>query len=177
MVTVNSATSGLSLAYRLLNVCKHDEVISTPLTCLATTCAILPFTDKIIWADTDPKTCNIDLDDVQAKITDKTKVISFVHWAGVPVNMDKIKSIQTYEKEVNNKEIFIVEDCAHAFGAEWDGMKLGANPGVNSIAVYSFQAIKHLTTGDGGVMLLPNKELYDRARLLRWYGIDRKSVV
>ena len=80
VLTLNSATAGLTLAYRLLNLESNNEIISTPLTCFATTCAILANSRNIIWADTDPLTCNIDIGDVKSKITKNTKVVSFVHW-------------------------------------------------------------------------------------------------
>ena len=177
VLTLNSATSGLCLANRLLGVTEQDEVISTPLTCFATTCGIIPHTRKIVWADTDSSTCNIDLDDVKKKLTKDTKVLSFVHWGGVPVNIDKVIEVQAYAKETFGNDLHVVQDCAHAFGAKWNGRSLGTHSqpcGIgHHIAVYSLQAIKHLTTGDGGVIILPNEELYHRAKILRWYGIDR----
>lgn len=172
VITINSTTSGLTLAYRLLGITKQDKVISTPLTCFATTCAILANTENIVWADTDPETCNIDLEDVKKKITSETKALSFVHWAGVPVDLDKVKELKQYAKETFGIDLGVVEDCAHAFGTEWNNRKLGTH---GNIAVYSLQANKHLTTGDGGILVLPNEEMYNRAKLLRWYGIDREN--
>jgi dTDP-4-amino-4,6-dideoxygalactose transaminase len=174
ILTLNSATSGLTLAYRLL---VNDEekadtyVISTPLTCFATTTAILANNLKIIWADTDEKTCNIDLEDVKRKINKNTKILSFVHWGGNAVNLDKVEELKKYAKEKYDIDLKVVEDCAHAFGTKFAGQYLGA--GYNNIAVYSLQAIKHLTSGDGGLIFLPTEELYERAKLLRWFGIDR----
>jgi dTDP-4-amino-4,6-dideoxygalactose transaminase/predicted GNAT family N-acyltransferase len=171
ILTLNSATSGLTLAYRLLDLGSDDEVISTPLTCFATNAAILANNLDIVWADTDPNTCNIDLEDVKRKITQYTKALSFVHWGGVPVDLDKVKEIKEYAKEKFNNELHVIEDCAHAFGAEFNGKKLGTH---GNICVFSLQAIKHLTTGDGGLIFLPNEEMYKRAKLLRWFGIDRE---
>jgi len=171
VLTVNSATSGLTLAYRLLNLNKTDKVISTPLTCFATNAAIMAHGLEIVWADVDQKTCNIDLSNVLSQITYDTRVLSIVHWGGNPVDMDRVEILRDHTRKTFNQELYVVEDCAHAFGAEWRGKKLGTTG--NSIAVYSTQAIKHLTTGDGGIILLPNEEMYNRAKLLRWYGIDR----
>jgi dTDP-4-amino-4,6-dideoxygalactose transaminase/N-acetylglutamate synthase-like GNAT family acetyltransferase len=171
VLTLNSATSGLTLAYRLLNLKKTDVVISTPLTCFATNAAIMAHELDIVWADVDPKTCNIDIADTLRRVNKNTRVLSIVHWGGNPVNMDQVNVLQEYIQNKYGHELYVVEDCAHAFGAEWNGKKLGTTG--NSIAVYSLQAIKHLTTGDGGIILLPNEEMYNRAKLLRWYGIDR----
>jgi dTDP-4-amino-4,6-dideoxygalactose transaminase/predicted GNAT family N-acyltransferase len=177
VLTISSATAGLGMAYKLLDVEDHHEIISTPLTCFATTTAILASTKNIVWADTDPNTCNIDLEDVQKKITPNTKALSFVHWGGVPIDMDRVNAIREASFLKLNTPLHIVQDCAHAFGSEWRGRKLGAmypkGKDGYDIAVYSLQAIKQCTTGDGGVILLPNKEMYDRAKRLRWFGIDR----
>ena len=172
LLTLNSATSGLTLAYRLLNLnSEKDQVISTPLTCFATNSAILSNNLSIVWADTDPNTCNIDLEDVKKKINSNTKVLSFVHWGGNPIDLNKVEELKKYALEEYEIELKVIEDCAHAFGAEYDGKKLGTH---GNICVFSLQAIKHLTTGDGGIIFLPNEELYKRAKLLRWFGIDRE---
>lgn len=171
VISLNSATSGLTLAYMLLNLSPDDEVITTPLTCFATTAAILANKCRIVWADVDQDTCNIDLNDVKQKITKNTKALCFVHWGGTPVNLDRVEEIKQYALDKYNIKLAVIEDCAHAFGAKYDGFALGTKYG--NIAVYSTQAIKHLTTADGGIMMLPTKEFYDRAMLLRWYGIDR----
>jgi dTDP-4-amino-4,6-dideoxygalactose transaminase len=171
ILTLNSATSGLTLAYRLLDIDNEDCVISTPLTCFATNCAILANNLNIVWADTDINTCNIDLEDVISKLNEKTRVLSFVHWGGIPVDLNKINEIKKCYKDIYKKELYVIEDCAHAFGSEFDGKKIGTH---GNICVFSLQAIKHLTTGDGGLIFLPNKEMYDRAKLLRWFGIDRE---
>jgi len=172
ILTLNSATSGLTLAYRLLNLEKDDYVISTPLTCFATNASILANNLNILWADTDPNTCNIDLNDVKRKINKNTKVLSFVHWGGVPVDLEVVEELKLYAKNTYGNELNVVEDCAHAFGSEFNGKKLGTH---GNICVFSLQAIKHLTTGDGGLIFLPNEEFYKRAKLLRWFGIDREK--
>ena len=93
---------------------------------------------------------------------------------GNPVNLDMVNDLKVYCKEKFDTELYIIEDCAHAFGSEWRNKKLGTH---GNITVYSLQAIKHLTSGDGGLILLPNEELYERAKLLRWFGIDREKKV
>lgn len=183
ILTLNSATSGLTLALRLFKdeLCKlsnlninNCEVLTTPLTCMATNLPILANNLKIKWVDTDPLTCNIDLKDLESKITINTRIIMFVHWGGSPVNLDELNVILNSTEAKFGFRPMVIEDCAHAFGAEFNGVKIGANyKNINSIKVFSLQAIKHLTTGDGGLIILPNVKLYDKAKLLRWYGIDR----
>lgn len=181
ILTLNSATSGLTLALRLLKNPdksfnwngfneKEDIVLTPALTCFATTVSILANNVNIQWLDVDPETCNICLTDLKNKLSPKTKVIYLVHWGGYPVDLDKLKELQEYSLHKFGFKPMIIEDCAHAFGAEFNGKKLSSH---GNICVYSLQAIKHLTTGDGGLITLPNKKLYDKAKLLRWYGIDR----
>lgn len=172
ILTLNSATAGLTLAIRLLKKYTNDGdvVLSTPLTCTATNWAILANNLKIKWIDTDPNTCNIDLDDLKSKLSPKTKIIMLVHWGGYPVNLDKLNDVRDYCYQKYGFRPWVVEDCAHAFGAKYNNKLLGNH---GNICVYSFQAIKELTTIDGGCIILPNDDLYDRCKLLRWYGIDR----
>lgn len=181
LLTLNSATSGLSLALHLLkNPLKElgwpgfddqvDEVLTPALTCFATTASILSQVSRIQWLDVDSTTLNVDLDDLCRKLTARTKVVYVVHWGGNPVDLHRLKDLQQQHYERFGYRFMVVEDCAHAFGATFNGKKLGTH---GNICVYSLQAIKHLTTGDGGIILLPHQTWYERARLLRWYGIDR----
>ena len=175
ILTLNSATAGLTLGLRvLIDKGKFDidtdVVLSTPLTCFATNAAIMANKAKIQWVDTDLETGNMCLEDLKNKLNEKTKVIYFVHWGGSPVNLDKLEEVKNYCFEKYGFRPYVVEDCAHAFGAEYKGKKIGTH---GNIGVFSLQAIKHLTTGDGGLIFLPNQELYDHCKLLRWYGIDR----
>jgi dTDP-4-amino-4,6-dideoxygalactose transaminase len=181
ILTLNSATAGLTLATRLLinedqgtnwpGFNKDTDIVLTPaLTCFATTAAILANNVNIRWLDTDLETCNIDLKDLKNKLNDKTKIIYLVHWGGNPVDLDELDKICEEHKEQYGFKPMVVEDCAHSFGAEYNGKKIGSS---KNICVFSLQAIKHLTTGDGGFITLPNEELYNRCKLLRWYGIDR----
>jgi dTDP-4-amino-4,6-dideoxygalactose transaminase len=184
ILTLNSATAGLTLALRLLK--KKDErfnwpgfddekdVVLTPaLTCFATTASILANKVNIRWLDVDLETANIDLTDLKRKLNEHTKVIYLVHWGGTPVDLDGLRELQEYSLHTFGFKPMIVEDCAHAFGAEYNGGKIGGKASAGNICVFSLQAIKHLTTGDGGFITLPNEILYERCKLLRWYGIDR----
>lgn len=172
ILTLNSATSGLTLAVRMLNLNSDDEILSTALTCTATNWPILSNGLKIKWVDVDPNTCNMNLDDLKNKITSKTKAVVFVHWGGSPIDLNKLKEIQDYTLKKFGFKLQVIEDCAHAFGAEYYGKKIGTH---GNTCVFSLQAIKHLTTGDGGLIFLPDKKSYDRAKLLRWFGIDRNK--
>jgi dTDP-4-amino-4,6-dideoxygalactose transaminase len=181
ILTLNSATSGLTLALRLLmnsdpelgwpGVDKmSDVVLTTPLTCTATNWPILANDMRIQWVDVDPKTCCMCLDDLERKITKHTKVVYIVHWGGTPIDLDRLDEVLERKKNEIGFKPRVIEDCAHAFMSKYNEKYLGNH---GNICVYSLQAIKHLTTGDGGLITLPNESIYDSAKLLRWYGIDR----
>ncbi len=165
-VTLNSATSGLQLALRLANVGPGDEVISTAMTCTATNMPILASGARIVWADVDPISGNITPEAIEERITPQTKAILVVHWGGQPCKMNEINQI------AKKHSLKVIEDAAHAFGSEYMGRKIGNH---SDYVVFSFQAIKHITTVDGGVLFCKSEEDYNRAKLLRWYGIDREE--
>jgi perosamine synthetase len=166
VLAVNSGTSALQLALRLANVGFGDEVVSTPMTCTATNVPIMGMGARIIWADIDPMTGNIDPLDVERKITKKTKAIMAVHWGGYPSEIDELNRIG------KKYRVTVIEDAAHAFGATYQGQPIGSH---SDFVCFSFQAIKHLTTVDGGALICRDTEAYKRGKLLRWYGIDRES--
>jgi dTDP-4-amino-4,6-dideoxygalactose transaminase len=166
VLTVNSGTSALQLALRLANVGFGDEVISTPMTCSASNVPIMAAGAEIVWADIDPMTGNIDPVDVERKITKRTKAILTVHWGGYPSEIGELNRIG---KQYNVK---VIEDAAHAFGATYQDKPIGSH---SDFVCFSFQAIKHLTTGDGGALVCRETDAYKRGKLLRWYGIDRES--
>jgi len=190
ILTLNSATSAEHLALHLLKkpfksaysdgygfyetewpgIEEGDEVLTTALTCTATNFPILANNFKIKWVDIDPKTLNMDLDDLARKITPKTKAIFVVHWGGYPIDLDKLKEIQTKAQHLYGFKPAIIEDCAHAMGSKYKGKMIGTH---GNICTFSLQAIKHVTSGDGGLLFLPHQDLYKRGKLLRWYGIDR----
>jgi len=193
VLSLNSGTSGLHLALHLLknpsnNIKQYegvifnenywpglqdgDEVLTTALTCTASNWPILANGLKIKWVDIDPTTLNVDLDDLERKITSKTKVIMLVHWGGYPNDLDKIKNIQDRAFKTFGFKPAIIEDGAHSFGSNYKNKPIGSH---GNITMYSLQAIKHMTSIDGGLLLLPHNELYKRGKLSRWYGIDRDS--
>lgn len=189
--TLNSGTSGLHLALHLLKkpaknvnvyhgavaVESHwpglepgDEVLATPMTCTASNWPILANGLKIKWVDIDPTTLNVDLDDLERKITPKTKVIMLVHWGGYPNDLDRLKEIQTNALFRFGFKPAIIEDGAHSFGSKYKNKLIGTH---GNLTMFSLQAIKHLTSVDGGLLLSPHNELHRRTKLMRWYGIDR----
>lgn len=176
VLTLNSGTSGLHLALHLLkkqnNIQDGDEVLATALTCTASNWPILANGLKIKWVDINPRNLNMDLDDLERKINHKTKAIIVVHWGGYPVDLDRLKAIQEKSYQIYGFKPAIIEDGAHAFGSEYKGQKLGNH---GNMVMYSLQAIKHITSVDGGVLVLPNQELHRRGKLIRWYGIDREG--
>lgn len=191
VLSLNSGTSGLHLALHLLKksnkpvignnnytmtenywpgLQEGDEVLATALTCTASNWPILANGLKIKWVDIDPTTLNMDLDDLERKITSKTKVIMLVHWGGYPSDLDRIKQIQDKTYRIFGFKPAVIEDGAHSFGSKYKGKPIGSH---GNIAMYSLQAIKHITAVDGGLLLLPHNDLYKRGKLTRWYGIDR----
>ncbi|MCD6175581.1 MAG: DegT/DnrJ/EryC1/StrS family aminotransferase [Planctomycetes bacterium] len=166
VLALNTGTSALQLALRLANVGFGDEVISTAMTCTATNEPIMAMGAKIVWADIDPWTGNIDPADVEKKITPKTKAIMCVHWGGYPCELAELNAI------AQKHGIKVIEDAAHAFSGEYHGTPIGSH---SDFSCFSFQAIKHMTTVDGGALTCRSKDDLERGRLLRWYGIDRAS--
>jgi len=165
-LALNNGTSSIHLALRLANVGYGDEVISTPMTCVATNEPVLSIGAKIVWADIDPSTGNIDSEDVAKKITTKTKAIIAVHWGGYPCELEPLNTL------ASNHGIKLIEDACHAFGATYHGKPIGS---ISDYTCFSFQAIKEITTIDGGALVCKSKDDFQRGRLLRWYGINRKG--
>jgi dTDP-4-amino-4,6-dideoxygalactose transaminase len=157
----------LSLALRLAGVIPGDEVITTPLTCTATNMPILMHGADIVWADVG-EDFNIHPQSIEENITPKTKAVIVVHWGGYPCDMERIYKLS------QDHNFAVIEDCAHCWGSTYKGSTIG-DCQYSDYAMFSFQAIKHLTTVDGGALYLKDQNDYDAAKLLRWYGIDRES--
>lgn len=162
VLAVNSGTSALHLAYILIGLKRGDEVISTPITCLATNSPLLNLHCKIKWADVNPVTGLIDPESVEKKITKNTKAIVGVDWGGTPCDYEKLKHFN----------LPVVQDAAHSFLTKYK-TKYVANTGGDYVA-YSLQAIKSLTAGEMGILKTP-ASCYERAKLLRWYGFNRDA--
>ena len=163
-VALNSGTSALHLALAIAGVGPGDEVILPPQTFVATGLAILMQGATPVFADIDAATGNISPASVRSHITERTKAIIPVHWAGYPCDLDEINQIAA------DAGITVIEDAAHALGARYRGLPIGA---ISPFTAFSFQAIKHLTTGDGGALCCREVEMAETARVRRWFGIDR----
>lgn len=153
----------------------NSYVLSTPLTCQATNFAIETSGLNIKWVDVDPNTLNMDLTDLRRKISKNTHVIMIVHLAGYPLNLDELEDIRNECYDLYGFKPMIIEDCSQAFGSKFDGLNIGATKH-NNFRVFSFQAIKHLTTVDGGALICPDEIYFRRAKNLRWYGINRNEL-
>lgn len=169
VVTVNSGTAALHLAYRLAGIDPGTEVVTTPMTCMATNEPLLERGARVVWADINSHTGNISPESVITKITPATRAIVAMHWGGTPAPLHMLLAIAHYNG------IPLIEDCAQAFGAEYDGSRIGSLGLGGRFKCFSFQAIKILTTVDGGALVCQNEADYKRAKLLRWYGMDRED--
>ncbi len=166
-IAVNSATAGLHLALEACGVSTGDEVITTTLTFTATAETIRYLGAHPIFVDIDPNTLNIDISQIENKITKNTKVIVPVHIGGLPCDMDKILAIA---KKYNLK---VIEDAAHTLPSKINNIMIGQH---NSDAiVYSFYATKTITTGEGGMVVTKNKEIANRCKVMRLHGISRDA--
>lgn len=163
-VALNSGTTALHLALVIANVGPGDEVIIPAQTFVATGLTILMQGAQPVFADIDPATGNISPASIRQKITPRTKAIIPVHWAGYPCDLDEINEI------AREKKIIVIEDAAHALGATYKNRSIGS---ISQMTCFSFQAIKHLTTGDGGALCCLNTSDLKQAYLRRWFGIDR----
>ena len=163
-----SGTAALHTALILAGVGPGDAVISTPVTAEPTNMAIRHTGARIVWADVDPYNGNLTSKSIEEKITPATKAIMVVHYGGIPAPMKTIQKIS------NEYCIPIIEDAAHALGACYGGKYLGNS--YSDYIVFSFQAIKHMTTVDGGMLACRKRGDFERGRLIRWFGIDRKVL-
>ncbi len=166
-IAVNSCTSAITLALKIAGVGPGTEVISSPMTCVATNTPISNLFAKPVWCDIDPFVGNIDPEQIEKKISKKTRAILFVDWIGIPADLDRIKAIG---KKYNIK---VIEDCAQGFGAIYKGQMVGK---ISDFTCFSFQAIKHINTGDGGALSFSNQSDYNIGKRLKWFGIDREAT-
>ena len=163
-VAVSNGTAALHIACLAAGIQEGDEVITTPLTFAASSNCVLYCGGKTVFADVDPRTYNIDPEDVRRKITDRTKAIIPVHLSGQPCNMDAIHKI------AEEYHLIVIEDAAHAIGAEYRGQKIGS---LSDMTEFSFHPVKHVTTGEGGAVTTNSEELYQKLLLFRTHGITR----
>jgi len=164
-VALNSCTAALHLALNVLSI-NSGEVITTPITFVSTAHAILYNNATPVFADVQEDTLNIDPVDIERKITGRTKAIIPIHYGGYPADMDEILDIAL------EYDLYVIEDAAHACGAEYKGKKAGS---LGDIGCFSFHAVKNLATGDGGMITTNDKEVYEKLLKLRWLGINKST--
>ena len=167
-VAISNGTSALHAACFAAGIGPGDEVITTPITFAASSNCVLYCGGTPVFADIDPKTYNIDPDNIREKITDKTKAIIAVHLAGQPCDMDEIHKIA---KENN---LIVIEDGAHALGSVYKGKKVGS---LSDMTTFSFHPVKPITTGEGGMIVTDNEEFYKKMVLFRSHGITRDKTM
>ena len=165
-VAVNSGTAALHIALTALDVKRGDEVITTPLSCVATTNPIVYFDAKPVFVDVDPVTLNVNPALIEKKVTRKTKAILPVHLFGHPVDLDPLMEV------AEKHGLYVIEDAAQAHGARYKGKKVGS---FGHVSCFSFYADKLITTVEGGMALTNDEELAEKMRLLRSFGMNKRE--
>ena len=163
-IAVGSGTDALHLAYLLAGIKKNDEIICPVLTCTATNIPLLYIGAKIKFADIDPDTLNISIEHVKKLITKKTKAIVFVNYGGLPCNLKELNII------AKKNNIKLIQDAAQSLGSTYNKKPITE---YSDFTIFSFQAIKHISSGDGGLLCIKDKNLKKKAYRMRWFGIDR----
>ncbi len=163
-VAISNGTSALHAACFAAGIGPGDEVITTPLTFAASANCVLYCGGTPVFADVDPKTYNIDSEDIRRKITDRTKAIIAVHLAGQPCDMDAIHSL------AREYGLIVIEDGAHALGSVYKGKRVGS---ISDMTTFSFHPVKPITTGEGGMIVTDNEDFYKKMFLFRSHGITR----
>lgn len=167
-VCISNGTAALHAACFAAGIKECDEVITTPITFAASANCILYQGGKPVFADIDPNTYNIDPKDIEKRITDKTKAIIPVDFTGQPINIDEINAI------AKKHNLIVIEDGAHSLGAKYKGKRTGS---LVDMTTFSFHPVKHITTGEGGMITTNNKKLYEKLKLFRSHGITRDKEI
>ena len=165
-VALSSGTAVLHLALRLLDLQPGDEVVTTALTFVSANHAILYEGATPVFADIQERTGNLDPGSIVGRFTERTRAVLLLHYAGYPCDLDEIYAA------ADAAGVAVIEDCAHATGASYRGRRIGSHGGLHA---FSFHAVKNLTCGEGGALTLTSAEHRERARRLRWLGIDRDT--
>lgn len=165
-IAVGSGTDALHIAYLMAGIGPGDEVLCPLFTCTATNLPLLYIGAKPVFVDVNPLTLNMSITDLRDKVNSSTKAIVVVHYGGLPCDMEEIRAV------ADDWGIPVIEDAAHALGAAFDGIPVG---NLSEFTMYSFQAIKHMTTGDGGMLTFKDASLEPLAKRLRWFGINRED--
>lgn len=167
-IATNSCSGALHLALDAIGATKGDEIITTALTFVSTSHAIILNGAKPVFADIDPETLNIDPVDVRKKITNKTKAILAVHYGGHPCNLEELRKI------ANEYNLILIDDAAHACGSEYNGKKIGGS-NMADLTCFSFHAVKNLATADGGMVTTDNEEFAKRIKRMNWVGMTKDT--
>lgn len=165
-LALSSCTSALRLSYTLAGVGPGDEVITPAFTMIATNTAILEQFARPVFVDVNYESANINFRDIERRITKKTKAIVCVHNLGYPCDLKELREI------AHEHNLALIEDCAHAIGATYHGEYIGS---VSKLACFSFAAVKHITTGDGGMLATNSGAIFEAANRRSWFGMDRKK--
>ena len=163
-VSFSNGTAALHGACFAAGITEGDEVITTPLTFAASANCVLYQGGKPIFADIDPKTYNIDSTEIEKKITTKTKAIIPVHFTGQPVSLEAVRGI------AKKHNLIVIEDAAHALGAVYKQKMIGS---ISDMTMFSFHPVKHITSGEGGIITTNNKKYYEKLLQFRSHGITR----
>jgi len=165
-IAVGSGTDALHLAYILANLQPGDEVIAPVFTCTATNIPFLYMGVKVVFADVQEGTMNIDPKHVRELTNERTRAIVCVHYGGLPCDLQELQEVADHYR------IPLIEDAAHAVGATYHSRSIGD---ISDFTIFSFQAIKHITTGDGGMLTVKDESSIEKAKRIRWFGIDRSA--
>lgn len=168
-VVVANGTAALHIACLAAGLKPGDEAITTPMTFLATANSVVYTGAKPVFADIQYETANIDPEQIVRKLTRKTRAILPVHFAGLPVDLNEIYQI------ARRKGLFVIEDGAHALGAQYKGSRIGSCH-YSDMTTFSFHPVKHITTGEGGCVTTNNKALYKKLLTLRHHGIFHSKM-
>ncbi len=165
LVTVNSFNSAILVALLTLGIEAGDEIIASPMACLASNQPLLLLGVKIIWSDIDPLTGTLDPDSVRKKLSKRTRAIIHNHFCGYPGYIDEINSLG------KEKGIIVIDDAIEAFGSKYKGRMIG-NAGAD-LTIFSFQSVRLPNTIDGGAIVFSDRALFERSKLVRDSGINR----
>lgn len=166
-VAVSSGTAALHAACSVAGISKGDEAITSPITFAATANAVAYCGGKPVFADIREDTLNIDVEEIRKKLSPKTKAILPVDFAGHPAELDEINTI------AEERNLIVIEDACHALGAEYRGRKIGS---LSNMTILSFHPVKHITTGEGGMILTDNEEFYEKLKVFRHHGIVKDDL-
>ena len=165
-VPVSSATAGLHVALLALGIGPGDEVITTPMTFVATLNTIVHCGAVPVLADIDAATLNVRVEEIERRIGPRTRAVVPVHYVGQPVDLDPILEL------TRGRGLAVLEDAAHAVGAEYKGRRIGSFP---TTSVFSFHPNKNMTTGEGGMVVTEDEDVFEKASLLKFHGMDREA--